>query len=403
MIYFYTDQVGGKNGGARAGVDILEACLLSTEAPLTVLSNEPSEVPSRLKRRAKEPPRWLKPPRYIVLPQRVGPSFVSQVGKWVIYNLQDLGLRWRFERRLRRDRPELVIFNEFPHPHTEHFGKLSKTGKTLMVMHVSPKSLAFFERTHDPSYTQAWVLELLSGFDGLVFVSAHTQDAWLAFPELKDKPAFVIPNCCREAEAQTLLTRSKSSVREALGIPQDAFVASCVASVQVGKGQDQLVAALPEIIAAIPDFKLYLVGSGSEAPWARELRQRLEAEGLTQYVEFMGYREDGMAYTYASDVFILPSRAESQPLVILEAMALGAPVIATRVDGIPDMLDSGACGCLFTPEKPQEIAQHVITLYRDEALRRAMSERARVRYWATFSKAQQIRRYDEAICTVLAG
>ena len=403
MIYFFADQVGGKNGGARAGVDILEACLLSTEVPLTVLSTEESDIPARLKRRAQEAPRWLQPPRFIALPKRFGPRFIKHVGKWFIYNTKDLGLRWRFERRLRRDKPELVIFNEFPHPHTQLFEKLSKTGKALMVMHVSPQSLAFFERTHDASYTQQWAIELLSAFDGLIFVSSNTRDAWLTFEALKEKPAFVIPNCCREEEARALLVQSRGAVRTALGIPQEAFVASCVASIQKGKGQDMLVEALPEIVSAIPEFRLYLVGSGADSPWAQGLRDKLEARGLSGHVEFTGYREDGMAYTYASDIHILPSRAESQPLVILEAMALQVPVISTRIDGIPEMIEDGVNGFLFTPDEPRELARQVMRLYQDEGLRHTFTDRASQRYWERFSKAQQISRYEKAINTFLKG
>ncbi len=402
MIYFYADRVGGKNGGARAGVDILEACLLSTDTPLTVLSTDESEIPARLKRRGAEAPRWLEPPRFIALPQRFGPRFVKHVGKWLIYNAQDFGRRRRFDRRLAQDKPKLVIFNEFPHPHTNLYEKLSTTGKTLMIMHVSPKSLAFFERTHDPSYTQAWALELLSAFDGLIFVSPNTRDAWLAFEPLRDKPSFVIPNCCREEEAQALLQRDRAAVRASLGIPKDAFMVSCLASVQQGKGQDMLVAVLPELVAAIPNLKLFLVGSGADSPWAQGLRDEINARGLSEHVVWTGYREDGMAFTYASDVHVLPSRAESQPLVILEAMALGVPVVSTRIDGIPDMIEEGVSGLLFAPDTPRELARHLIRLYRDETLRKTFAERGAARYWARFSKAQQVSRYEAVIHTFMA-
>lgn len=402
MIYFLTERVGGRNGGARAGVDILEACLLSTDLPVTVVGSEAGDALGRLRRRATEPPAWLQLPRFIRFPRPSDHRPAKLLAKWLIYNLQDYGLRRRFERRWRRDRPALVFYNDFPHPHTDVFRRLKRSGKSVMVMHVSPKSLAFFAKTHDPAYAERWAVDLLAQFDAFIFVSANTRDAWLEYGPLRGKPTFVIPNCCREEEARALLGRDRGAVRAELGLP-GRFAVSCVATVQPGKGQDILVEALPDIVGQIPDLKLYFVGSGADSAYANTLRARLAQLGVAEHAEFVGYREDGMAYTYASDLLVLPSRAESQPLVILEAMALGTPVVATNVDGIPDMLESGAEGYLFDPAKPAELAARVVELYRDGALRDAFAERASAAYWRGFSKAQQVSRYGEVVSSLLGN
>lgn len=402
MIYFLTDRVGGRNGGARAGIDILEACLLSTDLPVTVVGFEESDVPGRLRRKAAAPPTWLEVPRFIRFPRSSDHRAFKLLAKWLIFNTQDYGLRRRFERRWRRDRPALVFYNDFPHPHTDVFRRLKRSGKSVMVMHVSPKSLAFFAKTHDPAYAERWAVDLLAQFDAFIFVSANTRDAWLEYAPLQGKPTFVIPNCCREEEARALLSRDRETVRTELGLEPGRFALTCVATVQPGKGQDILVEALPEIAAQVPDVKLYFVGAEADPEYARTLRARLMELGLAEHAEFVGYREDGMAYTYASDLLVLPSRAESQPLVILEAMALGTPVVATNVDGIPDMIRDGE-GYLFDPAKPAELAARVVELYRDKALREAFSERAATAYWRRFSKAQQVSRYGEVVSSLLAS
>lgn len=402
MIYFLTERVGGRNGGARAGVDILEACLLGTDLPVTVVGSEKGDL-GRLRRRAAEPPAWLQAPRFIRFPRLSDHRPAKLLAKWLVFNTQDYGLRRRFERRWRRDRPALVFYNDFPHPHTDVFRRLKRSGKSVMVMHVSPKSLAFFAKTHDPAYAERWAVELLAAFDAFIFVSADTRDAWLEYEPLRGKPTFVIPNCCREEEARGLLGRDKEVVRAELGLEPGRFAASCVATVQPGKGQDILVEALPEIVGQVPDFKLYFVGSGANSAYANTLRARLAQLGVAEHAEFVGYREDGMAYTYAADLFVLPSRAESQPLVILEAMALGTPVVATNVDGIPDMLGHGVEGYLFDPAKPAKLAARVIELYQDKALRDTLAERASEAYWRRFSKAQQVSRYGEVVSSLLAN
>ena len=403
MIYFLTERVGGRNGGARAGVDILEACLLGTDLPVTVVGSEAGDVLGRLQRRAAAPPAWLEAPRFIRFPRFSDHRALKLLVKWLVFNAQDYGLRRRFERRWRRDRPALVVYNDFPHPHTDVFRRLKRSGKSVMVMHVSPKSLAFFAKTHDPAYAEGWAVDLLAQFDAFIFVSTHTRDAWLEYAPLQGKPAFVIPNCCREAEARALLGQDRGAVRAELGLEPGRFAVSCVATVQPGKGQDILVEALPEIAAQIPNVKLYFVGAEAEPEYTRTLRARLEELGLAAHAEFVGYREDGMSYTYASDLLVLPSRAESQPLVILEAMALGTPVVATNVDGIPDMIQGGAEGYLFDPAKPAELAARVVELYRDKALRDAFAERASQTYWRRFSKAQQVSRYGEVVISLLAS
>lgn len=402
MIYFLTERVGGRNGGARAGVDILEACLLSTDLPVTVVGLEAGDALGRLKRKAAAAPGWLELPRFVRFPKLADHRALKLLAKWLLFNAQDYRLRRRFERCWRRDRPALVFYNDFPHPHTDVFRRLKRLGKSVMIMHVSPKSLAFFAETHDPAYTERWAVELLAAFDAFIFVSANTRDAWLEYEPLRGKPTFVIPNCCREEEARSLLGRPKGAVRAELGIPPEHFAVACVATVQPGKGQDILVEALPEIVGAVPNFKLYLVGSGADSAWAQALKERLEGRSLAAHVEFVGYREDGMSYTYASNLFVLPSRAESQPLVILEAMALGTPVVATNVDGIPDMIQDGVEGHLFDPAKPAALAACVIGLYKNEALRETSAKRASETYWRRFSKAQQVSRYGEVVSRLLA-
>jgi glycosyltransferase involved in cell wall biosynthesis len=146
------------------------------------------------------------------------------------------------------------------------------------------------------------------------------------------------------------------------------------ARLSVQKGIDVLLAALPAILAEQPGARLYLAGDGPE-------RQRLEARalslGVAGAVTFAGDRRDLPRLLAAARALVLPSRSEGAPYAALEAMALGVPVVAAAVGGLPEILEGGAAGRLVPPEDPAALARAVIeTLFGGEATA-ALSTRAR--------------------------
>jgi glycosyltransferase involved in cell wall biosynthesis len=130
------------------------------------------------------------------------------------------------------------------------------------------------------------------------------------------------------------------------------------------KGLIDLLHAFKIVVAAHPDAHLYLVGEGP----SRQEYQALAVElGLGERTTFTGFREDPRSYLAGADIFVLASHADPGPLVIAEARNAGCAIVATNVDGIPEMLDFGAAGILVPPKDPAALAQALSGLIADPA------------------------------------
>src|SRR5450759_4251205 len=145
-------------------------------------------------------------------------------------------------------------------------------------------------------------------------------------------------------------------------IPAESQIVGVVARLEAEKGHRTLLEAWPLVLAAVPSAWLLIIGEGSE-------RDSLEAQvaslGIEDRVVFTGRREDVPAATAALDVAVLPSYREAQGLSILEAMALSRPVVASRVGGIPEVIEAGVSGLLVSPRDPEALAGAIIRLLKD--------------------------------------
>lgn len=135
------------------------------------------------------------------------------------------------------------------------------------------------------------------------------------------------------------------------------------------KGVDVLIESFKRIKAT--DTGLVIVGDGPE-------RKRLEALATgVKDIRFLGRREGLKGILTKSDVLVLPSREEGFGLVLLEAMALGTPVVATNVGGIPEIVDDGVSGILVEKDNPEQLADAVVKVLEDEELRKTLIEHGR--------------------------
>lgn len=142
-----------------------------------------------------------------------------------------------------------------------------------------------------------------------------------------------------------------------------------VGSLVPQKGVDTLIESFKEI--KIKDTSLVIVGDGPE-------RKRLEALAMgIKDIQFLGRREGLKSILTKSDVLVLPSREEGFGLVLLEAMALGTPVVATNVGGIPEIVEDGVSGILVEKDNPKQLADAVVKVLEDEELRKTIIENGR--------------------------
>ena len=150
------------------------------------------------------------------------------------------------------------------------------------------------------------------------------------FPEQKDIP-------------------SKIEARHTLGISENARVLVVIGRFSTPKNHLIFINAIPEVRETFPDLKVLLVGDGEKET---EVRKAIIEHHLENTVLLLGLRRDIPIILAASDIMVIPSIWEGLPIVMLEAMAAGTPVIATRVGGIPDAMTHGVTGLLTSPDAP---------------------------------------------------
>ncbi len=168
----------------------------------------------------------------------------------------------------------------------------------------------------------------------------------------------VIPNG-RDLQAFQPGRRAGSAIRKRFQIPASAPVLGVIGRLETQKGHQYLLRALPQICAAFPDTRLLVVGEGS---LYATLQDQVKELALHDNVIFAQFQRDIPAFLEAMDIVVLPSLHEGLPLTAIEASAMAKPVIATAVDGTPEVVRDGTTGVLVPPAAPDALAHAVLTL-----------------------------------------
>lgn len=183
-----------------------------------------------------------------------------------------------------------------------------------------------------------------------------------------------------------------TATRARLGLPADALVMTFVGRCEYDKGLGDLLEAFANLGPGADRLMLVIVGNGQ----ARQaLEQRVQESGIGGRVRFLGSlgRREIAEQLQASDFFVLPSHGEGMPNALLEAMAVGLPSIATRVGGIPELVDDGRNGLLVDAQSPTALASTIRRMVGDPAAARLMGAAARADILRRFTWAENASRH----------
>jgi L-malate glycosyltransferase len=153
------------------------------------------------------------------------------------------------------------------------------------------------------------------------------------------------------------------------------------------KGHGELISAAKTVWERNPDVRFVLVGDGE---MRAEFERRVSAAGLKDVVLFLGNRTDVPALLSCCDLGVLPSRAEGLPNAILEYMASGLPVVATRVGGVPEIIEDEVSGLLVAPGDPEALARAILRVLSDDSLRARLAEAGRERVRREFDSERVV-------------
>ena len=168
------------------------------------------------------------------------------------------------------------------------------------------------------------------------------------------------------------------------GTRDGEVVAGIVARLTARKGHALLFRAL----AHVPGLRLVIFGEGEEDA---ALHQLADDMGISERLVWAGHREDAAQLMQALDLFVLPSYMETMPLTILEAMAAAVPVVATRIYGVPELVDHGVTGVLVPVGDQRRLQAALSWLVEDSQTRQAMGDQGRLRYERYFTAEEMAR------------
>jgi len=177
-----------------------------------------------------------------------------------------------------------------------------------------------------------------------------------------------------EMEKFTNCRVNTAKERQRWNIPLSAPVIGTVTRLEPIKGSQYFISSLSDVVKIFPDLTAIIIGDGSRR---KELEDDVKKLGLSENVIFMGLHKDIRPILSTFDIFVLPSLNEGMGRCLLEAQALGVPVVATKVGGVPDIVRNNVTGILVPPRNSQALSEAVIKLLKDKPLRKNMSKQGK--------------------------
>jgi len=353
-----------------------------TAEPLGVL--DPAAVKDRVTRR---------------LPPRLGRLVRGGIG---LLGLKQFCLLWNVRRlsvELRRSRPDVLHINNggFPGASSCNAAAIAARMRRVPAVVYVANNLAVPYR-RPGRWMDYPVDRIVAGSVGMfVTASVPAGKALRTVLRLPGSRQVVIPN----AAVPDGSAAPAAETRRALGIPDGTRVILVMARLEARKGHRYLleaVARMPDRL--LGDTVLLVVGDGPER---EALGRQADTLGIGEKVHFLGARSDRWSLYEASDVIVLPSVAnEDMPIVILDAMAAGRPVVATRIAGIPEQVVDGHTGVLVDPGDVDGLASALAEVLADDEVRTSMGTAARERYRDLFTPERFVGSYRSLYTSLLA-
>jgi glycosyltransferase involved in cell wall biosynthesis len=229
---------------------------------------------------------------------------------------------------------------------------------------------------HTWSYEGQPVRRLLDGMvigrlvTRFVAVSALDAERMVSIEHVPREKVVMIPT------AYIPRPRAGTDVRAEIGVDPATPLLAAVAVLRPQKALSVLLDGLPTVLASVADAHLIIAGDG---PCREELMQHVQRLGLTERVHFLGRRTDVEEVLQAADVAVISSDYEGTPLVAFECFANGTPLVATAVGGLVALIEDGVTGRLVPPRDPPALAEALLELLGDSALRARLAATARER------------------------
>jgi sugar transferase (PEP-CTERM/EpsH1 system associated) len=294
-------------------------------------------------------------------------------GKW------DLRAPYRLFRLLRRENIQIL------HAHLFHANLLAATlGKLARI----PIIITTRHSVEIGGPGREWLNRLVKPLhDVAVMVSRQVHKTERHRSGVKADKIVEIPGGVHVDTFAQVDRKSIERLRHKWDLGTKVAIVGTVGRFAEPKGYSYLLEAMVELRNQNANIRALLVGDGPLRP---AMEEKAEALGLSDTVVFTGIRRDVPEILALLDVFVLPSLWEGLPIALLEAMAAGLPVVATRVGGVPEVVVDGATGLLVPPRAPEALSKAILKLLQDPDLRQKMGQAGQERVREYFSVERMV-------------
>jgi glycosyltransferase involved in cell wall biosynthesis len=285
-----------------------------------------------------------------------------------IQPVADLRALWVLTNLIRREKYDIV------HVHSSKAGFLGRIAARLNGVPTvyTPNGFYFLSNMPTAKVKTYLLLERLAGrlTDCLIAVSESEREQAVNHGLISPARIVVIPNAIdiQRFRPDPVIGRQ---LRIEFGVPDDAMVVGTVARFIEQKDPITFIRAARLIADRMPNVRFLWCGEG---PMRHEIEQLAAELELTSVIHFLGYRKDIANLMNVFDMFVLTSIFEGLPYTILEAMAVGLPLVVTDVVGNRDVVIDGQNGLIVVPRSPEEVANAVSKLFQDREKRLSMGQ-----------------------------
>jgi len=302
-------------------------------------------------------------------------------------NRYDLFGAWRLFRTLKKERIDLLCLQDSPLTLFWGYvcGRLLKIPSVITIVHGMSESGRM-------ARVKAALVNsiIMRRLDRVIVVSKAKKDLLAKRYNLKEDRLLLINN---GVDTDRFLNPDNGGLREKLGLRGREKVVGMVGRLVTEKAYDIFLRSARRVVSDFPDARFLIVGDGDERPALEGLAGAL---GIRDKVFFLGEREDVPGLVSIFDIAVLSSRMESFPVVLLEYMAAGKPIVTTGVGGNAEIVSDGKTGLMVPPEDPEALAGAIMELLRDPKKAEGMGKAARETVKDDFSLKDMIRRVESS-------
>jgi glycosyltransferase involved in cell wall biosynthesis len=281
---------------------------------------------------------------------------------------KDLMAFLKIYRVLRKEKFDIV------HTHTSKAGLLGRLAAKMArvpIIIYTPHGHVFFGYFSSLKTKIFILLEKLASplADKIVALTNGEKEDYIVYKIASERKLAIICSGVDLNRFKELSSDEKRKIKKELGIPENSLVVGTAGRLVPIKGLEFLVEASKIIVSKYPDTYFLFAGDG---PLRQSLEKKACRMGVKDNIIFLGWRDDVPKIISIFDIFVLPSLNEGMGRVLVEAMSLGKPIVASEIGGIPDLVIHGKNGFLVPPKNPKELAKYIQILLDNEEKRQKL-------------------------------